>query len=116
MRHPASKLVIPCTVLAVLLSPIGSAAAAIRSSYEVVTRTVSFADLDLTNSKGVATLYGRIKSAADKVCESSEPTSLQTLAYVRSCTKRAIAQAVRDVNSFGLTTFHLATTNQTDFQ
>jgi len=118
MRRPANKFAIPCTAFAVLvlLSPLGSAATAVWPGYEVTTRAVNFADLDLTNSKAVATLYGRIKSAADKVCESSEPTSLHTLLYVRSCTKRAIDQAVKDVNSSGLTTFHVAATNQTDFR
>jgi UrcA family protein len=116
MRRPASKFVIPCTILAVLLSPLSSAATAVWPRYEVVTRTVNFADLDLTNSKAIATLYGRIKSAADRVCGSDEPTSLQTLRSVRRCTKEAIDQAVKDVSSSGLTTFHAAVTNQMDLQ
>jgi UrcA family protein len=116
MRRPASKSVIPCTVLAVLLSPLGAAATAVRPGYEVTTTVVNFADLDLTNSKAVATLYGRIKSAAGRVCESPEYTSLQTLQHVRRCTKHAIDQAVRDVSSSGLTSLHASVTNQMDFQ
>jgi UrcA family protein len=119
MRRTANKFVIPCTVFAmlVLLSPLGSSAAtATRAHYEGPTQTVNYADLDLTNSKAVATLYRRIKLAAGKVCESSEPTSLQTLRYVRMCTKQAIAQAVKDVDSSGLTTVHLATANQMAFR
>jgi UrcA family protein len=119
MRRAANKFVIPCTALAVLvlLSPTGSSAATVtRPHYEGPTWTVNYADLDLTNSKAVATLYKRIKFAADKVCESSEPTSLHTFLYVRMCTKQAIDQAVKEVNSSGLTTVHLATANQTAFQ
>jgi UrcA family protein len=116
MRRPASKFVIPCTVLAVLLSPLGSAATTVWPRYEVTTRTVNFADLDLTNGKAIATLYGRIKSAADTVCESNEPLSLQTLRSVRRCTKEAMDRAVKDVSSPGLTTFHAAVANQMDFQ
>jgi hypothetical protein len=37
------------------------------------------------------------------------------LRQVRSCEKQAIAQAVEDVNSSGLTTLHLAAINQGDF-
>jgi UrcA family protein len=116
MRRTANLLVIPCTALAVLLSPVGSAATTIGPRYEVTTRTVNFADLDLTNSKAVATLYGRIRAAADQVCESPEFASWQTLLLVRRCTKHAIDRAVKDVNSSGLTTFHMAATDQTDFQ
>ena len=116
MRCPASKLVVPCTVLAVFLSPLGSAATTVGPGYEVTTRTVNFADLDLANSKAIATLYRRIKTAADQVCESTEYTRLQTVQYVHKCTKKAIEQAVRDVNSSGLTTFHASATNQMDFQ
>ena len=115
MRCPASKLVVPCTVLAVFLSPLGSAATTVGPGYEVTTRTVNFADLDLTNSKAIATLYRRIKTAADQVCGSTEYTRLQTV-HVRKCTKKAIDQAVRDVNSSGLTSFHASVTNQMDFQ
>jgi len=111
MRLPASKLVIPCTVLAVFLSPLGSAATAVGPRYEVTTRTVNFSDLDLANSKAIATLYQRIKIAADQVCESAEYTRLQTVQYVGKCTKKAIDQAVKDVNSSGLTSFHASVTN-----
>ena len=116
MRHPASKLVVPCTVLAVFLSPLGSAATAVGPRYEVTTRTVNFADLDLTNSKAIATLYRRIQTAADQVCESAEFTRLQTFQHVRKCTKKAIDEAVKDVNSSGLTSLHASATNQMDFQ
>jgi UrcA family protein len=116
MRPSASKFVVPCTVLAVFLSPLGSAATAVGLRYEVTTRTVNFSDLDLTNSKAVAILYRRIKTAADQVCESAEYTRLQTVQYVHKCTKKAIDQAVRDVNSSGLTSFHASATNQMDFQ
>src|SRR5579862_3432744 len=105
MRRPASKLVVPCTLLAVFLSPLGSAATAVGPRDEVVTRIVNFADLDLTNSKAIETLYRRLKTAADQVCGSADLTRLQTL-YVRQCTKRAIDQAVKDVNSSSLTSLH----------
>jgi UrcA family protein len=116
MCRPASKFVIPCTLLAVLLTPLGVAAVPVWPGYEPVTRIVNFADLDLTDTKAVATLYARIRSAANIVCEPADARSEDTLSSVRRCTKRAIAQAVKDVNSSGLTTFHMTATNPADFQ
>jgi UrcA family protein len=116
MRRPVNKFVIPCTALAVLLSPLVSATTVMSPGVGTATRTVNFGDLDLSNSKGVATLYHRIKSAAGRVCDSDEPTSLHTLPYVRVCTEQAIDQAVKDVNSYGLTSVHASATNRMDFQ
>jgi UrcA family protein len=116
MRRPANKFAIPCAILAVLASPLGSATTVVWPGSAVDTRTVSFADLDLTNTRSIETLYGRIKTAAGKVCDSDEPTSLQTLQYVRTCTRQAIDQAVKDANSPGLATFHAAVTERTDFR
>jgi UrcA family protein len=116
MRRPVNKFVIPCSVLAVLLSPLGSAATVMSPGFATTSRTVNFADLDLSNSKGVATLYHRIRRAAGQVCDSDEPTSLHTLPYVRICQEQAIDQAVKDVSSYGLTSLHAQATNRMDFQ
>jgi UrcA family protein len=84
--------------------------------FATASRTVNFADLDLSNSKGVKSLYRRIKTAAGQVCDSDEPSSLHTLPYVRICQEQAIDQAVKDVNSYGLTSLHAQATNRMDFQ
>ncbi|MFL6600958.1 MAG: UrcA family protein [Steroidobacteraceae bacterium] len=102
--------------LIIFLSPFAGATTVLRPGYEPVTRIVNFADLDLTNPRAVATLYKRIKSAADKVCDSNDSAVHETMLQVHSCTKRAIAQAVQDVNSSGLTTLHLAASNVADFR
>ena len=114
-RRPATRLVLPCAVLAVLLSPLGVAATATRSGYETVSHIVNFADLDLTRTAGVAALYRRIKTAAQHVCEPDTSKASETLLQVNRCTREAIAQAVRDVNSSGLTSLHMVATNQMDF-
>jgi UrcA family protein len=116
MRRPVNKFVIPCSALAVLLSSLASATTVVSPGFGTASRAVNFADLDLSNGKAVATLYHRIKSAAGQVCDSDEPTSLHTLPYVRICQEQAIDQAVKDVNSYGLTSFHAAATNRMDFQ
>jgi UrcA family protein len=108
--------VIPCMALIVFLSPLGVAATTVSRGYETVTSIVNFADLDLTNGKAVAALYARIKSAANKVCEPVDPQAYEAPVHVRLCKKQAIAQAVQDVNSSGLTSFHMAVTNRTDLR
>jgi UrcA family protein len=108
--------VIPCIALSVFLSPLGVAATALSPGYETVTHTVNFADLDLTNGRAVATLYARIKSAADKVCEPVAAQPYEPSVSVRRCKEQAITQAVEDVNSSGLTSLHVAATNQADFR
>ena len=114
--RPVNKFVIPCAATAVLLSSLASATTIVSPGFGTASRTVNFADLDLSNNKGVATLYHRIKSAAGQVCDSDEPTSLHTLPYVRICEEQAIDRAVKDVDSYGLRSFHAAATNQMDFQ
>ncbi len=112
MRLPASKFVIPCMALIIFLSPLGFAATTLSPGYVSVMQIVKFADLDLTDTRAVEVLYERIKSAADKVCEPADSRSVETLVHVRRCMKHAVAQAVRDVNSPGLTSLHMAATNQ----
>ena len=106
------QFAIPVLVMAGLLSPFASAAAA--SSYEVASRIVHFSDLNLNRREDVATLYSRIKSAANQVCGPTDSRSVDTVVRLRRCKERAIGQAVADVKSSQLLTFHMATTNQID--
>jgi UrcA family protein len=116
MRLRTIPFALPCMALIIFLSPLAGAATVLPPGYEAVMRTVNFADLDLTNTRGVATLYQRIKTAAGKVCESNDSRPYGTLLrQVRRCEKEAITQAVEDVNSSELTTFHLSATGQPDF-
>lgn len=114
MFRPVNKSIICGTLLTVLLSPLCMASSAVLPRYEVATRVVNFADLDLNNSRGVATLYKRIKSAADQVCEPADSVSFDTLTRLRRCKQQAIVKAVEDVNSPALTSLHMATTNLMD--
>ena len=115
MYRSMSKFVIPCLAGAAVLglsAPAFSATVtAIPPGFEVVTRTVSYADLDLTHTQGVATLYARIKSVAHEVCDSTDSRGLQLLAASNRCRQQAIGHAVEDVHSATLTSLHVATTN-----
>jgi UrcA family protein len=111
MRSPFA---IPCLTLAVLLSTSAATSAAAPCAYEVVTRTVKFDDLNLNNRDDVATLYARIKAAANEVCEPLDSRSIDTFLHVRRCKEQAISRAVTDAQSSVLETFHMAATNQLD--
>jgi UrcA family protein len=106
--YPILKLTLACTLLAVLASPLVAAATAptLERGYELVTRTVKFADLDLRSKTGVATLYERIQSAAKQVCEPENSRTFEHINRIRRCEQRAVDQAVMDVNSPGLTEYH----------
>ena len=106
-----SQFVIPCLASAVLFGPLAGTCAAASSSYEVATRTVNFADLNLNSRDGVVTLYARIKAAANEVCEPADSRSLDTAVHVRHCKEQAISRAVADAQSSMLMAFHVATTN-----
>ena len=67
---------------------------------ETVSVVVKFADLNVSNPQGAATLYGRIASAARNVCgsyDSSDVFHHGSQASVNACVRKAIAAAVTRV-------------------
>jgi len=58
------------------------------------TETVKFADLNLSSQAGVEALYGRIHSAARRVCD--QPAG--ELASVKACMTKAESEAIGKVN------------------
>jgi UrcA family protein len=87
---------------AALFAALLGSAAAIAGAHiddHPATRTVSFADLDLTRDAGVAALYARIRAAAHEVC--GQPDLRQLGEYMRSrrCAERAIVRGLRDANA-----------------
>ena len=64
-------------------------------------QVVSFADLNLDTEADAATLLGRIKSAARRVCGVNQVSILPlALQYeLQVCAKEATARAVNDVNA-----------------
>jgi UrcA family protein len=115
MRRPVSKFVIPCTALVVLLSALANAATDLPPGYEVATQVVKFSDLNLNDPKAVVTLYRRIATAADAVCEPVDLQMIESRTRLRRCERKAIADAVRDVHSPSLTSFYMTTTDHMEF-
>jgi UrcA family protein len=72
--------------------------------------TVRYHDLNLNNSEGVATLYGRIHNAANVVCTREEGPQLVNRIFWTAwneCFNHAIANAVNAVNNEKLSAYYL---------
>ena len=71
---------------------------------------VSFGDLDVTNPQGAATLYRRIKVAAETVCSPYWATGFAARAEQYDCVRSAIADAVTTVDQPALSQVYSAKT------
>jgi UrcA family protein len=75
---------------------------------------IQYGDLNLDRAGDAAVLYGRITSAADRVCSSRAFTDLYyTLSGYRACVADATRKAVSDVNRPQLTSFYEQQLRQT---
>jgi UrcA family protein len=73
------------------------------------TRTVHFADLDISKPSGVRTLYRRIEAAAHEVCRLPLESDRHTLGLEQACIQHAVDDAVKKVNSVALAEMHSKT-------
>jgi UrcA family protein len=114
MRHLMNlKIAVPCALMTIVVGSLSACADAVAASpgYEVATRTVKYGDLDVTRSPGAATLYLRIRHAAQQVCEpASSAQARYAVLLSRRCTEQSIARAVADVNAPALTSYYLSQT------
>jgi len=115
MRHFIRKSAIPCSLLVVFLASMNASASEPGTEGEVSTYRVKYADIDLTRRQGAETLFGRIRSAARRVCEPvavSAPFRFALASEVR-CIDQAIAGAVAQVDSPLLTDLYLGKPSST---
>ena len=71
--------------------------------------TVRYYDLNLNSPEGVASLYGRLHAAALDVCKQAEGAQLVNRVFWsewNECVAHAVANAVNDVHSEKLSTYH----------
>jgi UrcA family protein len=66
-------------------------------------RTVHYSDLNLNTQAGVATLYNRIRNAAQLVCGNLDPRRLDEAASAKACIDKAVFSSVTAVNNPKLT-------------
>jgi UrcA family protein len=82
---------------ATLATGIGSAVASTPADRNTVSTTVRFGDLNLANPDGAKALMGRIRRAANQVCEPT-PASPSEYADWRNCIADATKDAVTRLN------------------
>ena len=68
-------------------------------------RTVQFADLDITHVEGAAALYSRIRRAARSVCDGYNSMELVRRQRYIACYETAVSNAVAEVNEPVLTAY-----------
>jgi UrcA family protein len=81
-------------------------AAAAVGSDAAASVTVRYHDLNLNSSEGIATLYGRIRGAANEVCRSLESRDLTLRSLRNECFNHAVANAVNAVHNPTLSAYH----------
>jgi UrcA family protein len=75
-----------------------SAVSAADDSTDLPTTVVQYQDLNISNPQGAAALYGRIRTAAGKVCSIPGDTDFAAKLRVSPCVHKAIADAVTAIN------------------
>jgi UrcA family protein len=73
---------------------------------------VRYADLDLDKQVGVASLYARLRDAAEQVCNlGAGPQALFLSSSERGCVTAALEDAIAKVDRPALTAYHAARTS-----
>ena len=90
-------------VAAVCLAAVTVGAHADEAVSGVPARTVHYADLNLNTQAGAATLYNRIRNAAQQVCGDVGSRELARAMAAKACVNRAIFASVQSVNNPKLT-------------
>lgn len=104
------------TVLTVSVGALASAAGAEPALPAPPQVTVSYGDLELTRTAGIAKLYQRIARAAGQVCERTNGKVPQNAARARTCVTHAIADGVARVDSPGLSKYYASLTRKVGTQ
>jgi UrcA family protein len=70
---------------------------------------VRYSDLDLDDAAGIAQLYARLRTAAERVCDTGyRPQALFLVHGWRACVTAALEQGVAAVDRPALTAYHAA--------
>jgi UrcA family protein len=77
----------------VIAASTAQAAVAQRPADRLVETTISYADLNLSNAAGRATLDSRIKGAARFVCGAATAATVAEHNHIRDCRANAVASA-----------------------
>ena len=94
-----------CLLIASALA-VASSFAQADALVNVKTETVRYDDIRMTSPVGIAVLYGRLRSAAERACSAGDGKDLAQKARFKSCYDDALARAVVSVNNPQLTAFY----------
>ena len=107
------KALLVAVLSSTLVLPAVSNAAVNPNQIETESATLKISDLDLSQEKGIVTLYERLKSTADMVCGSKDNeftgSRVEANKYRRDykrCYARALNGAVNSIKNEKLTEFH----------
>ena len=73
---------------------------------ETPIEVVKYQDLNLARPEAIRVLYRRIEQAADRVCGRVSPRELTRFLEYRDCRRRAVSEAVEQIDVPALTAFH----------
>jgi UrcA family protein len=94
-----------------LITAVSLAFSTARADEAPPSRTVGFADLNLSTEAGAAALYRRIQAAARSVCPGDDTTpELERIAARHRCIEDAVTRAVRKVNIESLSAYYTTKT------
>jgi UrcA family protein len=94
------------TALCGVIASSFAAMPAVSDSFAPLTVRVKFGDLDLSRPRDAAVLYGRIRTAAEKVCSPYEASGLAAKMHVNACIREATSKAVTTVDAPALSLIH----------
>jgi UrcA family protein len=103
--HPRG--LIAAAIVTALISSF-SAVCNAADAADVPKTIVKYADLDVSTSQGAATLYSRIRFAAETVCLPVDQRNLAAMFRRKQCVQQAIAGAVAKVNQPALSAVYAA--------
>jgi UrcA family protein len=76
----------------------GFASVAAAGSPELLQITVAYGDLNVSTARGAATLYNRIRTAAQEVCWPLDHGDVSSMRQMAVCTNKAIVDAVTSID------------------
>jgi UrcA family protein len=76
-----------------------SALTAAVAGFAPLKARVEYGDLDVSRPQGAAVLFGRIQSAAEKVCSPFEASGFAAKTHSDACINKAISKAVTTVDA-----------------
>jgi UrcA family protein len=114
MSRTTSKLIHITAALLAAASQVHAAAPA-QLNPDTHSMIVHFADLNLDRPAGIATLYRRLNTAAERDCGEPRLTGSHVISSDwQNCVSKAVNQAVLALDRPAVTAYHRAQTRQSD--